>query len=194
MTWLIDYSPISTTESPIYPSAAFEESIPAPLIAPSTPIQSYQDLAQKHVDIPKIINEDIIVSCLPSIAQSTSPPSPKNQAIPPLLKDIFSSHQPNQDPILPSPPLHASILPPIQAIPPSKIYPLGSLTFIHGGLLSTEELRTVSPHCSTSDKTLPPFFSSKKYPQLVQMLNQWHYQGQGLGPQEQGIRKPIIAQ
>ena len=26
------------------------------------------------------------------------------------------------------------------------------------------------------------------------MLNRWHYQGQGLGPQEQGIRNPIIAQ
>ena len=26
------------------------------------------------------------------------------------------------------------------------------------------------------------------------MLNRWHYQGQGLGPQEKGIREPIIAQ
>ena len=79
------YSPISTTESPIYPSTTFEESIPSPPIAPSTTIQSYQDPAQKHVDIPQSIKEDIIVPCLPSIMQSPSPPSPKPQAIPPLL-------------------------------------------------------------------------------------------------------------
>ena len=106
----------------------------------------------------------------------------------------MSSHQLNQDPILPSPSLHASILSPIQAIPTSAIYPLGSPTFIHGGLLSAEELSIVSPTCSTPNEALLPFSASKKYPQLTQMLNRWHYQGQGLGPQEQGIMKPIIAQ
>lgn len=53
---------------------------------PSTPIQSYPDLFQKHVDIPQSIQADTIM------------PSPSQYSLP--------STPPNQDPILPSNLLH----------------------------------------------------------------------------------------
>ena len=108
------------------------------------------------------------------------------------MQDTLSSSNPNQDPILPYPPLHDPILSPILPNPSPSLYTLGSLTFIHAGLVAVEELNSLSTICSSPNAETPPFSPSKPYPTLVQILQKWNYQGQGLGPQEHGTIEPIM--
>ena len=112
--------------------------------------------------------------------------------MPPPLQDTLSSSTPDQDPTPPSPPLHDPILSPILPNPPPSLYPLGSLTFTHVGPLTMKAMNSISTICSSPNEEIPPFSPRKRYPTLVQMLKKWHYQGQGLGPQEQGIMELII--
>ena len=162
--------------------------MPTSPTTPPTPIQSSQDLVQKHVEISQRTNEDPPIPCLPSSALSH--PSPN--VIPPPLQDTLSSSHPDQDPILPSPLINDPILSPIQTSPSPSLYTIGSLTFIHGGPIATETLNSVSNICSSTNEETPPFSPSKKYPTLVQMLKKWNYQGKGLGQQEHDTIELVI--
>lgn len=110
--------------------------LPTHPLSPSIPIPSCQDLVPNHVQ--RFIDpiQDLAI-LLPLSSQY------------PLASPL-----PSQDPPIPcTPPLYPPF-PPIQSIPAPSLYPLGSLTFIHGSSFVAEEHLIDTTHSPPLDKGL----------------------------------------
>lgn len=179
-------------ESSIVPSIPSEESTHSPLVTPSTPIPSCQDLVPEHVEKNIDPNQDPTIPSPPSQDPLSSPlPSQDPSSPSTLSQEPLSFPSPSQDPpVTYAPPLDPPF-PPIQLIPPPSLYLLGLLTFIHDSSIATKEHLIYTMHSPPSNKGLTSCYPENKYPTLDKMLNKMNYQGKVLGIHEQGTLEPI---